>query len=154
MKPCSKVWVIKMNRQEVLSLQDALRCSTHLSIRWRHLKILCPKRDFLQTHLQELEFFFGSQVTRFWRDSSRHFETPMRNLYQEVYKRMWYRKGLLIALLEESCKEYLQISLQADSALMRRHEQNTSGILKIKMTARKGHWAISPDSCASHPMHF
>ncbi len=41
----------------MLSLWDALRCSTHLSIRWRHRKIVRPTRDFLQTHLQEPEFF-------------------------------------------------------------------------------------------------
>ncbi len=29
-----------------------------------------------------------------------------------------------------------------------------SGTLKIKMTARKGHWAISPNSRASHPLCF
>ena len=33
-----------------------------------------------------------------------------------------YQKGLLIALLEESHKEYLQVSLQAYSALMCPHE--------------------------------
>jgi hypothetical protein len=49
--------------QEVLCLQDALRRSTHLSIRWRHRKILCPTRDFLQTHLQEPEIvWFTSNV--------------------------------------------------------------------------------------------
>ncbi len=60
---------------------------------------------------------------RFWRDTSRHFVTPMRTFYQEVYKQKWYQKGLLITILEESCKEYLQASLQADSALTRCHEQ-------------------------------
>ncbi len=29
-----------------------------------------------------------------------------------------------------------------------------SGTLKIKMTTRKGHWAISPKSHASHPLRF
>ncbi len=43
---------------EVLSIRDALRRRTHLSIRWRHRKILCPKRDFLQMHLQERGFFW------------------------------------------------------------------------------------------------
>ncbi len=42
----------------MLSLQDALRSSTHLSIRWRHREILRPTCDFLQTHLQESEFFW------------------------------------------------------------------------------------------------
>jgi hypothetical protein len=64
-------------------------------------------------------------------------ETPTYNLYKEVYEQKWYRKELLI-VLKESCKKYLQVFLQADSALMRRHEQNASGTLKIKMTIRKG----------------
>ncbi len=41
----------------MLSLWDTPRCSTHLSIRWCHRKILRPTRDFLQTHLQEPEVF-------------------------------------------------------------------------------------------------
>jgi hypothetical protein len=39
----------------MLSLRDALHCSTHLSIRWSHRKNLCPTRDFPQMHLQEPE---------------------------------------------------------------------------------------------------
>ncbi len=98
--------------------------------------------------------FFLSRVTSFWRDPSRHFETPTWNFYQEVYEQKWYLKGLIIALFEESRKEYLQASLHADSTLTRCHEKNASVTLKIKMTARKGHWAISPNSCASHPQRF
>jgi hypothetical protein len=66
---------------------------------------------------------FCSQVTRFWRDTSHHFETPTWNFYQEVYEQKWYQNGLLIALLEESCKEYLQASLQLDSALTGHYEK-------------------------------
>ncbi len=51
----------------MLSLQDTLRCSTHLSIRWCHREILLPTCDFLQMHLQEPDFF-GSQVMHFLRD--------------------------------------------------------------------------------------
>ncbi len=143
---------VEIQGQEVLSLQDALRCSTHLSIRWPHRKIFRPTRDFLQTHLQEPDFFLGSRVTRFWIDSSCLIKTPMWNFYGEIYKEKWYQKGLLIALLEESRQEYLQVSLQADSALTYHHEQKASGTLKIKMTTRKGCWAISPNSRASHPL--
>ncbi len=100
------------------------------------------------------QFFFDSWVTSFWGDPSRHIKTPMRNFYKEIYKQKWYRNRLLIALLEESCEEYLQASLQADSALTRRHEKRASGTLKNKKTARKGRWAISPDSRASHPLHL
>ncbi len=98
--------------------------------------------------------YFGSRVTGFWRDPSCHFKTPTWNFYQEVYKQKWYWKGLPVPLLEESHKEYLQVSLQADSTMMRCHEQNASGTQKIKITARKGRWAISPNSRASHPLHF
>ncbi len=100
------------------------------------------------------KIFFGLRVTCFWRDMPCHIKTPTWNFYQEVYKQKWYQNGLLIALLEESRKEYIQVSLQADSILRRCHEQNASGTLKIKMTARKGRWAISPDSRASHPLRF
>ncbi len=143
---------VEIQGQEELSLWDALHHSTHMG-RWCQREILRPTRDFLQTHLQEPDFF-GSRVTSFWRDLSHHFKTPTWNFYQEVYEQKWYRKGLLIALLEESHEEYLQVSLQADSALTHFHKQNASGTQKIKMTARKGRWAISPDSCASHPLHF
>ncbi len=69
------------------------------------------------------QIFFGSWVTHFWRDPSCHIETPTWNSYKEVYEWKWYQKGLLIALLEESHEEYLQVSLQAYSALARCHEQ-------------------------------
>jgi hypothetical protein len=71
------------------------------------------------------QIFFGSRVTRFWRDTSCHFETPTWNFYKEIYEQKWYWKGLLIALLEDSCKEYLQASLQADSALAHCHEKKS-----------------------------
>ncbi len=51
--------------QEVLSLRDALRRSTHLNIRWRHCKILRPTRNFVQTHLQDPIFFLVHE----WRIS-------------------------------------------------------------------------------------
>ncbi len=100
------------------------------------------------------KFFFCSQVTHFWRDMSCHFETRTWNFYKEIYKQKWYWKGLLITLLEESCKEYLQVPLQADSALTHCHEKKASGTLKYKKTAKKGCWAISPNSRASHPLRF
>jgi hypothetical protein len=49
-----------------------------------------------------------------------------------------YPKGLLIAFLEESRKEYLQVSLQADSDLTRCHEKKPSGTLKNKDDHEKG----------------
>ncbi len=128
----------------MLSLWDTLRRSTNLSNRWRHCKILRPTCKFLQTHLQEPDFFFGSWVTCFWRITSRQFETPTWNFYKEIYKRKWYWKGLLIPLLEESREEYLQASLQADSALTLHHKKRASGTLKNKKTARKGMLSDQP----------
>ncbi len=64
---------MEIQGQEVLSLQDVLRCSTHLSIKWCHRKILHPTHDFLQTHLQEPVFFWFTSgaflkrpVSSFW----------------------------------------------------------------------------------------
>ncbi len=99
---------MELQEKEVLYLQDALHCSTHPSIRWRHCKILRPTRNFQQMHLQEPEYFFGSRVKRFVRDPSRHIETPMWNFYKEIYKQRWYQNWLLIALPEESREEYLK----------------------------------------------
>ncbi len=67
---------MEIQGQEVLSLQDALHCSTHLSIRWHHRKILCPTRNFLQTHLQEPDFF--------WFTSDAFLKRPISS-YQDFY---------------------------------------------------------------------
>ncbi len=118
------------------------------------LGVVIAKFSTLHATSYRARIIFGSRVMRFWRDPSRHFETPTWNFSQVVYKQKLYWKGLLIALFEDSCKEYLQASLQADSTLTHCHEQNASGTLKIKMTAKKERWAISPDSCASNQLHF
>ncbi len=118
---------MEVQGQEVLSLQDDLRCSTHLSIRWHHLKILRPTRNFLQTHLQEPEIFwfvsdaflkrhilsFQDSYVKFLRGDLRAKVVPEMTNY-------------IVALLEESHEEYLQASLQVDSALTRRHEKRAS----------------------------
>jgi hypothetical protein len=76
----------------------------------------------------------------------------MRTFYQEVYEKKLYQKGLLIALLEESHEEYyIQVSLQADSALTCCHEKKGSGTLKNKKTAKKG---TLSNQRASHPLRF
>ncbi len=82
----------------------------------------------------------------FWRDPSCHIETPTWNFYQEVYKRKWYRNGLLIALLEESREEYIQASLQADSALMRHHEKTPQEPWRLR-------WPQERDVEQSAPTH-
>ncbi len=112
---------VEFQGKEVLSQWDALHPSTHPSIRWRHCKFLRPTCNFLQMHLQEPEFFWFTSDA-FQRDMSCHLETPTWNFYKEIYKQRWYQNRLLIALLEKSHEEYLQASLQADSALTHRHE--------------------------------
>ncbi len=62
--------------------------------------------SYRRTHKSQ-NSFFGSRVTRFVRDPSRHIESPMLNFYDEIYKRRWYQNGLLITFLEESRKKYL-----------------------------------------------
>ncbi len=72
----------------MLSLRGALRCSTHLSIRWHHREILRPTRDFLQTHLQEPELFLLHK----WSVSG---ETPLviLRLLREISTRRSTSKG-------------------------------------------------------------
>ncbi len=53
-------------------------------------------------------FIFGSRVTRFVRDPSRHIKTPTWNFYKEIYVQRWYQNGLLITFLEEPRNEYLK----------------------------------------------
>ncbi len=96
----ARIWVLG----EVIMIFSALRATSYR----------CTSKS---------QIFFGSRVTSFWRDPSRHIKTPTWNSYKGVDKQKWYQKGLLIALLEESREEYLQVFLQADSALMRCHEK-------------------------------
>ncbi len=84
----------------------------------------------------KISFWFTSDA--FLKRHVSSFQDSYIHFYKEFYKQKWYQNGLLIALLEESRKEYLQVSLQADSALTLRHEQHASGTPKIKITARKG----------------
>jgi hypothetical protein len=69
---------------------------------------------------------------------SDHFKTPTRTFYQEVYEQKLTQKGLLITLLEESREEYLQVSLQADSALTRCHEKKSLRNLEEQEDREKG----------------
>ncbi len=167
----------------MLSLQDSLRSSTQEGrivpgwpmrlgetlLQWKSKDKKCclyetpyiaapiwlrPMGGFLQTHLQEPDFFF-------WFTSEAFLKRPVLSYWDSYVKLLWgglqakvVPERTLIPLLEESHKEYLQVSLQADSALMRHHEQNAYKTLKIKMTTRKGGWEISPDSCVSHPLRF
>ncbi len=70
----------------------------------------------------------------------------MWNFYLEVYKQKWCQKELLIALLEESHKEYLQAPLQADSALTHCHE-------KTPQEPWRSRWPQERDIEQSAPTH-
>ncbi len=61
--------------------KKCLRCSTHLSIRWCHRKILCPTRDFLQMHLQETVFF--------WFTSDTFLKRPVLSYQNSYVKFLW-----------------------------------------------------------------
>jgi hypothetical protein len=57
---------VEIQGQEVLSLQDALHCSTRESIRWRHCNILRSTRNLLWMHLQEPEIFLVHEWQVSW----------------------------------------------------------------------------------------
>ncbi len=66
---------VELQGKEVLSLQDALHCNTHPSIRWRHCKFYTLRMTpYRRTY--ESQFFFGSWVKHFGRDTFLHFKTP------------------------------------------------------------------------------
>ncbi len=75
-----------------MSLQDALYCSTQLSIRWHHCKILRPTCNFLQKHLQEPEFF--------WFTSDVFLKRPVLS-YRDSYVK-FLRGGLQAKVVPES----------------------------------------------------
>ncbi len=131
-------------RKEVLSLRDALRCSTHTSTKVTSLGILRPTGNFLQTHLQEPEIlFFCSRVTCFGRDPSCHIETPTWIFTRRSMSKGGTRNGLLIAFLEESRKSTSSVSTsRLRSDLLSGAE--ASGSQKNKMTARKGTLSNQP----------
>jgi hypothetical protein len=78
--------------KEVLSLRDTLRCSTHMSSKVTSLQILRPTRNFLQTHLQEPEFFFLFTSDAFCKRPVSSYQDSYVNFYEEVYKQRWYQK--------------------------------------------------------------
>ncbi len=101
-----------------------------------------------------MENFLTSQVTSFSRDLSCHIKTPSWNFYKEVYKqkgvpeRTTYHVTWGVPQRVPSSVSSSRLGSDASSWA------KASGTLKIKMTARKGRWAISPNSRASHPLHF
>ncbi len=118
---------VEIQGQEVLSLQDTLRCSTHLSIRWRHCKILRPTRDFLQMHLQEPECFLVHKwcfsedthlvISRLLRDiSTRRFTSKsstgkdyllryLRSPAKSTFKRLCKQTPLWLIIMKKEPQE-------------------------------------------------
>ncbi len=50
------------------------------------------------------QFFFGSQVTRFWRDPSRHIKTPMWNFSRRPTSKSGTKKDYLLCYLRSPAK--------------------------------------------------
>ncbi len=94
---------------------------------------LCPERNFLQSHLQNPDFF-GSRVTVSQETSLVEVLAPMSLLYKVATCKNSTIKGLLYAARAVPSKDYFM------------H-------LTLKNT-KKGCWVISPDYHASHPRHF
>ncbi len=104
-------------------------------------------------HLQEPEFLFlVHEWCSFARDPSQCIKTPPWIL----------RRGLRAKVVLET--DYLsrfwriharvsQASHQADSALTRPQEQKPQEPTRTSWPQEKGTWAISPNSCVSHPLH-
>ncbi len=128
----------------MLSLWDALRPSTHTSTKVTSLRILRPTCDFLQTHLQEPEFIF-------WLTSDAFCKRPVLS-YQGSYVKFW-RGDLRAKVVPKQATYWVtwgvprrvpQVSLQADSALTRRHEQKPQGPWRTRWPQEKGHWGNQP----------
>ncbi len=112
--------------------------------RWRHCKFYALRAtSYRRTYKSQKIFFFGSRVTRFGRDPSRHVETPTWIFTRRSTSEGGTRNRLLIAFLEESLKSTSSIStskLRSDSS----SGAEASGSQKNKMTARKGTLSNQP----------
>ncbi len=91
------------------------------------------------------EVFLWRPVSSYW-DSYVHFlrgglqakVVPERTTYPAWGVPRWVPSSVSSRILHSDVKSWAR----------------PSGTLKIKMAARKGRWAISPDSRVSHPLHF
>ncbi len=72
---------MEIQGQEVLSLQDALRCSTHMSIRWRHRKFYAP-------HATSYRRTYKSQIF-FWFTSDAFLKRHISSLWDSYVKFLW-----------------------------------------------------------------
>ncbi len=117
------------------------------------LQILRPMHDFLQTHLQEPEILFLVHEWPVLEEirlvlSRLQCEFLWGDLQAKVVPETDYLSRFL-----RSQARVPQASLQADSTLTRCQEQKPQDPRRTRWPQEKGRWAISPDSCASHPLH-
>jgi hypothetical protein len=110
-------------------------------------------RDFIQTHLQEPEFFFWFTSDAFRKRPVSSYQDSYINFYKEIYERRWYRKRTTYCVSGGVTRRVPQVSLQANSTLTRHHEQKPQEPWRTRWPQEMGRWAISPDSRASHPLH-
>ncbi len=148
----------KIRGLEVLSLQDSLRCSTHEGSTKNKGEVIA-KPNTLQaityghTYKNQNFFFFGSPVTWFRKRPVSIIKTPTWIFMWMSTCKSGTRNELPIVFLEESRMSTSSVSpsrLRPDMS----SGTEASRTLKNKLTARRGTWVISPDSHASHPLHF
>jgi hypothetical protein len=110
-------------------------------------------RNFLQTHLQEPEFFFWFTSDVFCKNPISSYQDSYVNFYKEIYKQRWYRKRTTYPISGGVTQRVPQAYLQANSTLTPHHEQKPQEPWRTRWPQEKGRWAISPNSGASHPLH-
>ncbi len=97
----------------------------------------------------------------FWFTSDKFLKRP-RSSYQDSYMNFLQADLQAKVILERTtyCVTWgVPQRVPSSVSASRLHSDTSSwakasGTLKIKTTVRKGHWAISPNSCASHPLSF
>ncbi len=145
----------------MLSLQDALNCSTHLNIRWCHHKILRPTRNFLLMHLQEPDFFWfmsdaflKRHVVSFWDSYMKFLQgdlqakvVPERTTYCITWGVPWRVPSSV------STSRLCSDSSSWEKSLRNPEEQedhkkgtlsNQSQLTHITPTALLGSWVLKP----------
>ena len=138
--------------QEVLSLWDTLRCSTRESIRWHHCKNYAWHVNTFGSTYKNQRFFLVHE----WRVSVETCLIIWRLLRAFSTRRSTSKSGTrkdYLLLLRSSTTSTFKCLIKILCSDVASWAQ-PSGTLKIKMTARKVRWVISPDSRASHPLHF
>ncbi len=144
---------MEIQGKEVLSQQDALCCSTHPSIRWRHCELYALRATSYRRTYKSQNSFFGSWVMHFVRPISWHWDSYVKFLQGDLRAKV-VPKWTTYCISWGVPRRVSQASLQADSALTRHHEKEPQEPRRTSWLQEKGHWEISPDSRASHPLPF